>query len=1629
MFGNSRYVLHTRCCVKELIHARSSQIKCASILKTKRVSLEGVRYFHVNRTQWNFLSLLRPQSMFVPLPKRVEIVPQRTMGGGPRTTPKTNHYRKPKGASKSKTAGRGQQKREEGPQQGTGKVSFGKKPGDVDKGKNPRSRRTEQAPGAEKRNTLDGGKKKRKDSGNRGTPKAVRQLENFVRNLEPHAGTVRVVDSAGSNNAEVIVTLQLPRLHGLPNPLQIREVGHVVNACEKALKMCRNRQDAIARQSDLTGIASDMRAKTQIPKSAAILATWMEANQANLSSQVHVNPVTKGLVHVELGMTFRDNAAGRWIAERLGSQQPKWYCLHYDGDRGRNRVAEVALMDLQAKAGLDLDHPGPLPGTMVDLTKPSLEQARQFLDMIASGKISFTTEQVGGGRRRHRHVWEANVSIPVRTPEGEISTLSFEGQGHSQDKAVDNAIVVGAQSVYEQLNTGSGEDAVLRRTFSHALDAHRRVLGLPVPFVSRPLKHDIQHLLNADVGAEDSGLHPASQWLSTGDRRTERGMHAGSGGRRRHGQGGRGALSPLRHELVNVQLLEEVVTRGERQPALTAIRDALPITALRDDLHRELQDHRVIVVSGGTGSGKTTQIPQYILDDAIRNNKGTQTNVIVTQPRRIAAVSVATRVAHERGEKVGGTVGYRVRHHSKPAREYASIEFCTTGVLLRSLQDDPMLANASHVIVDEVHERDVSTDFLLMKLKDLLREHPNRDLKVILMSATLDAEAFSTYFGGAPLIEVPSATRFPVEEIYLEDLEARFDGGWRARELIGGALQYETDLLQGQRQRLEAYAEQEQEKLREVQPSGSTNATATSAARMHGTDATTAPGDAVHAPASTLGERLAMAERDHATLLADVGVSTPARKKKGDQGATYKVAAWLLQELVKENMDASAPHPAPVPTDGSDTPESARGACAPPATMGSVLCFLPGWENIKEIRRLLEESPLKRHMKVIALHSTVPQGEQQAAFEPAPPGVTKIILATNIAESSVTIDDAVAVVDCGRVKELNYNPHRRMSTLDTLLASQASATQRRGRAGRVGPGKCYRLFSRPVFAAMADRSMPEILRMELQQTCLLTKALMPSTPVQVSLQKAMNPPLSEHIALALDRLQNLGAISAARDSTDEGETDPHSNSDEAIAAAGSQRGQAASGEHASVLSDTPMEDLSPIERLQLRIARRGLNADAEIGASPFVAPSLQEDGERMTYLGQRLVSLPLDPMVGKMLMLGATFGCTTPIATVAACYAAQSPFVPAAALRQQATRSKIGFNESSDVFAAVEAYGEWQKQRADFGYRAAADWAFEHNLVQSSLQGIENVQKQLVHELSRIGYFTMRDYFNEEPDDVAGPNRRSDDEALVKSLSIAGVSANIACKSSLPNHTVLQTTVDSRVDIHPGSLNNPMWRNLKQGRVNPFWYAYSTKIMNANQVTLRDTTACLPLDVMLFGGFKLHREESEIAGVCGRLDDYMVCCGFQDDFDNIHLLRRALDDVFLRRVQSPRLHAQAEMFERDEQVLDVVADVVNGHHLRKGFHQLSTPASVRRGTNHHGLANQSPPSQWSSSDRRTANGTPHAQGGAWTNHEERHSEAWGEGPQRYSQATRSRDPRADASASTLTWSEAVHDDAYGHNRS
>ena len=196
-------------------------------------------------------------------------------------------------------------------------------------------------------------------------------------------------------------------------------------------------------------------------------------------------------------------------------------------------------------------------------------------------------------------------------------------------------------------------------------------------------------------------------------------------------------------------------------------RRRLPAYGARAELLEALRKSRVVVVSGETGCGKSTQVPQYLLEDMCAAGRGGECSIVVTQPRRIAALALAERVASERGGgKAGGVVGYAVRLESKVTRDVTRLLFCTTGVLLQRLRTDPTLRELSHVVIDEVHERSLDSDFLLIVLRDALAANPN--LRVVLMSATLNAAGFAAYFGGAAMLHIPGRT-FPIDDYFLED--------------------------------------------------------------------------------------------------------------------------------------------------------------------------------------------------------------------------------------------------------------------------------------------------------------------------------------------------------------------------------------------------------------------------------------------------------------------------------------------------------------------------------------------------------------------------------------------------------------------------------------------------------------------------------------------------------------------------------------------------------------------------------------------------------------------------------------------------------------------------------------------
>ncbi|PHH52500.1 putative ATP-dependent RNA helicase ucp12 [Ceratocystis fimbriata CBS 114723] len=467
------------------------------------------------------------------------------------------------------------------------------------------------------------------------------------------------------------------------------------------------------------------------------------------------------------------------------------------------------------------------------------------------------------------------------------------------------------------------------------------------------------------------------------------------------------------------QWLERV--RSKQWVAMEAKRQELPAWKIQDQLVRTVEDYDVTIISGETGSGKSTQSMQFILDNLYSRGLGIHANMLVTQPRRISALGLADRVAEERCTRVGDEVGYAIRGETKRGKD-TRITFMTTGVLLRRLQvaggdiQDVIssLANVSHIVVDEVHERSLDTDFLLTILRSVLTARRGL-LKLVLMSATLDARSFSDYFERenlrVGLVNIEGRT-YPVTDIYLDEI----------LHMTGF---------------LETYDQ----------------------------------GD----------------DSENSNLVGK------AIQKLGPR-INYDLIIEAILAIDRQLGDGNR---------------------------GGILVFLPG---VVEISRVCNELARFPSFFALPLHASLETKEQKRVFQRPPPKKRKVVIATNIAETSITIDDIVAVLDSGKVKEISYDPVNNMRRLEENWASKAACKQRRGRAGRVQQGTCYKLYTRKLEAeSMADRPDPEICRVPLEQLCLSVRA-MGIRSVSSFLAQAPTPPSTTAIEGALSLLQQMGAM-------------------------------------------------------------------------------------------------------------------------------------------------------------------------------------------------------------------------------------------------------------------------------------------------------------------------------------------------------------------------------------------------------------------------------------------------------------------------------------------------------------------------
>ncbi|KAM9514303.1 putative ATP-dependent RNA helicase DHX34 [Guaruba guarouba] len=567
-------------------------------------------------------------------------------------------------------------------------------------------------------------------------------------------------------------------------------------------------------------------------------------------------------------------------------------------------------------------------------------------------------------------------------------------------------------------------------------------------------------------------------------------------------------------------------------------RAALPIAQYRDRLLAAVAQHQVVVVAGDTGCGKSTQVPQFLLGAGY-------SHVACTQPRRIACISLAKRVAFESLHQYGSQVGYQIRFES--TRSAATrLLFLTEGLLLRQAQWDPALRGYRVLIADEVHERHLHGDVLLGVLRRLLPARP--DLKLVLMSATINIPLFSRYFGDAPVLQVPGRS-FSISVIY--------------------------------------------------QP---------------------IPKE-----------------------------ETPAAGKAGKWERLDPMPYLRVMQAIDHKYPAEE--------------------------RGDLLVFLSG---VAEIGAVLEAAQAyaacTQRWIVLPLHSTLSVAEQDKVFDVPPPGVRKCILSTNIAETSVTIDGVRFVLDSGKVKEMSYDPQGKLQRLQEFWISQASAEQRKGRAGRTGPGVCYRLYAKSDYDAFSPYPVPEIRRVALDALVLQLKSMGLGDPRTFPF---LEPPPSSSLETAVRYLKDQGAL---------------------------------------------------------------------------------DEAEQLTPIGNVLAQLPVDVVVGKMLVLGALFGLAEPTLTVAAVLSVPSPFLrpthpnPDCATARQPLESPHG-----DPLTLLNIFNEWVQVKSERG-GSSRKWCRRRGLEEHRLYEAANLRRQF-QELLR-DHQLLEDASEQPSDSSSRQSRRRERREL-----------------------------------------------------------------------------------------------------------------------------------------------------------------------------------------------------------------------------------------------------------------------------
>ncbi|KAM9735252.1 3'-5' RNA helicase YTHDC2 isoform 2-T3 [Menidia menidia] len=984
-----------------------------------------------------------------------------------------------------------------------------------------------------------------------------------------------------------------------------------------------------------------------------------------------------------------------------------------------------------------------------------------------------------------------------------------------------------------------------------------------------------------------------------------------------------------------------MVPKRRAPSELDAFRCSLPVCEHQEDIIQLIRDNRVVLVVGETGSGKTTQIPQFLLDDYFRNRQSCR--IFCTQPRRLAAIAVAERVAAERGECVGQTVGYHIRLESRVSPK-TLLTFCTSGVLLRTLMaGDASLTTVTHIIVDEVHERDGLTDFLLTKMQDVLQKVPT--LKLILSSAALDVELFRQYFGSCPVIHLKGRL-FEVKDVFLEDI-LRLTGFnnrdlWKYKE--------ETQRKERKQKRLTEWCEtvETSSPVREPSPvlaPGFLQASSCGGRDDRDSNKLDNKGperlepwllkemDAcisnifLYEDQDTFNQLFNLilnenvnvdymhSETGATALMVSAGRGFLSQMQQllvmGADISTVASNGWTAFDFAKHFQQTEAMDllRSSIPLQEVSRPESAlmQSSCSElspenqellklyhhsfddqfvdldlimallynicsTTSEGAVLIFLPGYDEIVSLRdRILFDdkrfSTNSESYQVFTLHSDMQTLDQKKAMKTSPPGVRKIILSTNIAETSITINDVVFVIDSGKVKEKSFDPVSHTSTLKTVWVSKASVLQRKGRAGRCQPGICFHLFSRLRFNSMLEFQVPQLLRMPLQELCLQTKLLAPSScPVAEFLSKAPQPPPAHSIKSAVQILKTIDALD-------------------------------------------PFEDL--------------------------------------TDLGYHLADLPVEPHLGKMVLCAVVLKCLDPILTIACTLAYRDPFVlPSMSAQKRAAlscRKRFTSNTFSDHMALLRAFQAWQKARSDGWERSFCEKNF---LSQATMDMILGMRTQLLGQLRAIGFVRARG-----GSDIRDVNLNSENWAVVKAALVAGMYPNLAHINK--ESSLLSSYREKKIHFHPTSILSQLKESTqpKSAQALPTdWLIYDEMSRGHRMASVRCCSLVTSITIAIFGGSsKLpcpalldggpqrtndsppddtsDSDSEDLAEM--RIDDWLV---FQLEKEGAALLfelRQKWQNLFTKRIRCP----SKPWSQRDESIIQTLVSVLGAEEQEAGLLQ------------------------------------------------------------------------------------------------